>query len=403
MKKYSQLVLWSIFSVLMVQTISAKEVLSADFDPTTVKTESDERIIQANIRRGEKLDATTDEIYKLLKKSDDYEKMHPILKKWVDQNKENFFQVSPSYYILYRDADVGAEVNFTIGQKDKVLLHFNRTYFKSPEDAAFEYKQTPAINPTTKKPWINVDKNEVKRIIQNTKQKFSKEDSAYLTDLLGVLNENFHFYYGEPFVILKGNVKDKSTLIGKYKPLRVLAYDAFDEFLPPESEQKRELSKKLGRAVYPFYKMIDNSKMLRATLNCGDKGTINIKLKDGQDATLTYWNQVNPARVDETMYARATQLADIPWNFGQMSNALSLIMQEKGVDVENQKNNRTPLTQVLYLINLKAQNYLEAVATSEYVQESKNAVDFGKYKKLSEAVPLPTQLKPIKKLQKNYN
>lgn len=405
MKKYSRLALWSIFSVLMVQSLSAKEVLSADFAPTTVHTESDERIIRKSLALGEKLDKTPDEIYKMVKETPSYKTMHPKLKEWVDKNKDNFFQRSDETYVLYRDNDVGAQIHlrFNPNDSDVKFLFFNRVYFKYPEDAAWQYTQTPAINPQTKKPWFPFEKSDVRRIEKATKQKFSKEDASYLIDLLSILNENFHFYYGEKFVSLKGKIKDKETLMGKYYPLKILAYGAFDEFLPPESEQKRELSAKLGRAVYPFYKMIDNSKMFTATANCLDKGTLGIRLKDGQTAFLCYNNQVSPESpfFDTVSYEYSAQVENAKYNLEQLSKKLMDLVQEKGVDILDEKANKTPLTLALYQINLKVQNDLEAVITNEYLVLGSSKVDFGANKSLADVIKLPTNLKPIKLLKIN--
>lgn len=403
MKKYSQLALWSIFSVLMIQSLSAKEVLSADFAPTTVRTEFDEKVIQKKLARGEKLDKTPAEIYEMVKASPDYKTMHPKLKEWVDKNKDNFYQITSEDFVLYRDADVGAEINlyFKPNDADVRFLFFNRVYFKYPEDAAWQYTQTPAINPKTKKPWFPFEKGDVQRIEKATKQKFSKEDASYLIDLLSILNENFHFFYGEEFVSLKGKIKDKDkeTLIGKYYPLKILAYGAFDEFLPPESKQKRELSAKLGRAVYPFYKMIDNSKMFIGTANCADKGTLGISLKDGQTATLRYNNQVNPKNTRVGTFEYSAQVGDVKYNLEQLSKRLMDLVQEKGVDVLDEKANKTPLTLALYQINLKVQNDLEAVITNEYLVSGGPNTDFGQNKNLADVIKLPTKLKPISSLR----
>ncbi|MBT9449444.1 hypothetical protein ICN84_05065 [Akkermansia glycaniphila] len=402
MKKYSQLALWSIFSVLMIQSLSAKEVLSADFKPTTVLLESDEIVIQKNLARGEKLDKTNDDIYSIVKDGSDYKTMHPKLKEWIDKNKDNFKQISPEHFVLYRDDDVGAELNVNFNPTTKKRsIYFNRVYFKNPEDSAWQYTQTPAINPKTKKPWFPFEKSDVQRIEKVTKQKFSKEDASYLIDLLSILNENFHFYYGEEFVSLKGKIKDKSTLMGKYHPLKVLAYGAFDEFLPPESEQKRELSTKLGRAVYPFYKMIDNSKMFRGTANCGEKGTVTVHLKDGQTAVLRYWNQINPKDIHIGASEWSTQIGNAKYNLEQLSKRLMDLVQEKGVDVLDEKANKTPLTLALYQINLKVQNDLEAVITNEYLVSGGPNTDFGQNKNLADVIKLPTNLKPIKSLKTN--
>lgn len=399
MKKYSKIFLLCTFSALMTQMLSAKEVLSADFAPTTIRTETDERVMGKNRARGATLDATPDEIKKILEEAADYKKMHPTLKKWVDQNKENYWQLSEDTYILYRDEDVGIDIQLYIAPNSKKkFLFLNRTYFKYPEDAAWQYVQTSAVNPKTKKPWIGLDKKEVQQITKNTKQKFSEADKSYIKDLLSILNENFHFYYGEKFVKMD-QVKDLSTLLGKYQPLKVLMYDAFDDFLSPESDQKRDLSKKLGRAVYDLSKGLDNSKMFGVTSNCGDKGTLHLKLKDGQKAKLTYWNQVNPTEINKHFVNRSSQVHLAKYNLEQLSIHLTDLMQEKGVDMDNAKGNTTPLTQALYLINLKMQNYIYAVVTHPYVLESGGKNEFDKKKALYEAVPLPTKLRPVRELK----
>lgn len=398
MKKYSKIFLLCTFSALMTQMLSAKEVLSADFAPTTIRTETDERVMRNSRARGATLDATPDEIKKILEESADYKKMHPTLKKWVDQNQENYWQICADTYILYRDEDVGVKIELLVQPRSrKPVLFLNRVYFKYPEDAAWQYVQTPAVNPKTKKPWIGLDKKEVQQITKNTKQKFSEADKSYIKDLLSILNENFHFYYGEKFVKMD-KVKDLSTLLGKYHPLKVLMYDAFDDFLPPESDQKRALSKKLGRAVYDLSKGLDNSKMFGATANCGDKGTINLKLKDGQPITLTYWNQVNPTEINKHFANKSSQVYLAKYGLGKLSKDLTELMQEKGVDVDNAKGNTTPLTQALYLINLKMQNYIYAVVTHPYVLESGGKDEFDKNKALYEAVPLLTKLRPVREL-----
>lgn len=290
----------------MMQTVSAKEVLSAKFAPTTVLTDSDKVIKSAYLKKGAQLDKTPDDIYALVKNSPDYKTMHPTLKGWVEKNKGNFFQISPDDFILYRDADVGVEISFVVNSETgESALYFNRRHFKSPEDAAWEYKQTPAINPQTKKPWIEFGEQEMQQILDETKQEISLEDKVFLTDLLSILNENFHFYYGEEFVLLKGKIQDKSNLLGKYQPFKMLVYDFFDDFLPAESEQKRALSQKLGRAAYQVYKVLDNSKMWGITMCFPNKGAVVVRLKDGQPVILDYWNQVSPEAVDEGFAERS--------------------------------------------------------------------------------------------------
>lgn len=81
------------------------------------------------------------------------------------------------------------------------------------------------------------------------------------------------------------------------------------------------------------------------------------------------------------------------------SKDLTKLMQEKGVDVSNPKANKTPFMQALYWINLKTQNYIEALVNSEYVLTSSNEDDLGQNQRLSDIVPLPKKLKPVESLK----
>ena len=400
MNRFKKLALFALMGVLTAQILPAKEVLSADYNPTTEESDLDKKLLRLF---GHKITATHDDIVKWVHASPQYKEMHPKLKKWVDQNKDNYKAVSHIDYILYRNNEAGFEIMMQKKATSKYLpyLALNRTYFRDPEDAAWDYEQTPAINPKTKKTWINLDKKEIQLIVKNTKQNFSDTDKAYLKDLLSILNENFHFYYGEKFVTTD-KIKDPAELIGKYRPLKVRMYGAFDDFLPPESDQKRELSRKLGRPLYHFYQGFDGTEPLGQSSNCYDKATVKIKLKDGQTATMTYWNQVSGKDVDKMRGQRAAQVWTAKYNLEKLSKHLTALMQEKGVDVDTAKENTTPLTQALYLINLKTQNYIHTIVNDRYVLESKGtekgADNFEGYKALYEAVPLPKKLKPVKEL-----
>lgn len=394
MNKFKKLISFSLMGMLMTQVVSAKEVLKANYHPTM-----EERLPADNKRLvGGNVTVTRDDVINWLQGLHRYKEMHPKLKKHVDQNKDNYRIDTNMHYILYRDNDAGYEIVMK-HEDDQNFIALNRTYFRDPEDAAWDYKQTSAVNPKTKKPWISLDKKDIQLITKNTQQKLSEDDKAYLKDLLSILNENFHFLYGEKFVTMD-NVKDPYEVLGKYQPPRLLIYDGFDDFLPPESDQKRELSKQLGRPLYHFYQGFDGSEPLNMSSNCLDKASVKVKLKDGRVYMLTYCHAVRKKDIDVNYQIRAVQVWLPKLCLEDMAVNLMNLMQEKGVDVNTLEGNSTPLTQALYLINLKTQNYIYTVVNSRYVLESdarkKNVNDFEGYKSLYEAVPLPKKLRPVK-------
>lgn len=292
---YSRLVSLSALGIFAAQVLPAKEVLSAEYNPTMENNALDERLLN---KWSSEITATHADIVKWAQNAENYKRMHPKLKNFLDKNKDAYKAVSSVSYILYRDNTAGFQIKMQHEDGYDGALFLNRTYFNAPEDAAWEYKQTPPVNPKTKKPWIDLSKEEIRQIIKETKQTFSKEDVSYLKDLMSILSENFHFYYGEQFVTTD-KIKDPSALIGKYRPMKTLMYAAFDDFLPDEPAQKRELSQKLGRPLYHFHKGFDATIPLGYSGNCYGHATVELRMKDGQVHSVTYWNQVSGQDVNK--------------------------------------------------------------------------------------------------------
>ncbi len=344
-------------------------------------------------------------------KCTNYSSMNPKLRGFIDRNASNYETISRPFaateaYSLYRDVDAGFEIRMTANKGAK-LLYLLRLTFLDAEDMAWKFVQTPAINPKTGQQWIDLNADELQQIATDTGKDFSRKEKAYLNDVLAVVNQNFHFIYGEKFGTTD-KIKDDNQLIGKWLPPRVLMFNSFNDFLPREPKQKRKISSFLGRPLYEVNKGVATNTGISYELgNKGLTGTAqHVHLKDKQVIDIPFLSLVSVKNMKiMALTLKFTILKDqlrstliCATNFSQ---GLNKLMEHKKVDVCNEQANTTPLTRALYLVNLKTQNYLFAILSEPAIAQFEPTKD-RYFRSVSEKVELPSDLIPIRDLPPSF-
>ncbi|MFI3244772.1 MAG: ankyrin repeat domain-containing protein, partial [Akkermansia sp.] len=272
---------------------------------------------------------------------------------------------------------------------------------------SYQLPKTPAVNPKTKQPWISISSEKVKDILSECGGKLSKEEIAYVKQLQYILNDNIHYFYGEQFVDLFGmSETERYKLSGRYAPVKLLMFDAFDSILPAEATQRRELSRYLGRPIYQLHKAWDIEKTAWEFPSSGAISTYITKrlvLKDGQKlGTVWYTASLRAAYIDPNHGLRLGQLGYVHVSLGQMSRGLLQLLEDNGVDAYDDKNNKTAMGKILFYLNAKTQNYINVICACDYagnkdflssdvraVRNQQGISDFEGYRSLSELVNLP--------------
>ena len=358
------------FWAFFMPTLEGKNLLTCPYDPRIDKNEFEQNGMESH----GKLRAP--QIRQRVTKARMYGEMHPTIREWVDNYRKHYFQDSPSSVVLYNDNENGIQIRMyhQASNKENALIVFARTRFNE-DDAAWEYKKEPAINPQTGRPWIELSESEW-RVVPRGNQVMDEPDQLFLKDVLSILNENFHYYYGMQLVDLGRNpYLNPEELIGKIIPARILLFDEHANMVLGEncSDQQASLWRTLGAPVYSYGDIIDPEYNFRGTCShCGGKGVVSIYLKSGFLLTVPYYNQVITEEVRPSYWSRGAQIAQAPYFLQKTMEGLERICKERGVNLRTQSQNKTPLTRALFWVYKKTNGYVHELVENEYVEASKN-------------------------------
>lgn len=228
--------------------------------------------------------------------------------------------------------------------------------------------------------------------MRQTGQKFSAEDKAFLKDVLMILNENFHYFYGMEFVRLSERNIERESLVGKFSPRRRLLFGDHTPYVMEgdETDQQKEIHHYLGHPIYSYDNLVDPDYRMKGTSICNARGTTYIRLKTGQTTQIVYWVDLDMKRVVPNLDSRMAAVGNAAYSLPIMLNNLAKLCAEKGVDLTNKKANKTPLTRALFEIHETTKLYVDAVANHEYVKKSTRMDSvIGDARRLSDVVPLP--------------
>lgn len=237
MRKYSKMFFVMIMGTLMSQSLMAEVLHPIDysFNPTAEKNPA-QLLLSEKARK--KFNMSKGAIRSAMKSSPDWENMDERLRSKLSKNMKNFYQIDWDYCSLYWDKDKGISVVSTVNQPSRI--YFNRTRFNGPEDMAFELARTLPINEKTNRPYFDLTPELLVKLEEQTGTKLTPEQKDWLSAYASVLNENFHYFYGEPFFMFQDVMDevDKSELIGRFYPNK-LFLKAEQELFVPTVEQER--------------------------------------------------------------------------------------------------------------------------------------------------------------------
>ena len=372
--RYKDLLLLSVMWGVCASTLESRDLLACEYTPS-------ERV--SNGRWGSKK-LTPIAIRRRYLEADNYATIHPVFKEWIEQNKANYRYLASGESLLY----VNDEDGIGIYEKGGHIFLYRTRFFG--DDQAWEYQKEPAINPQTDRPWIELSASELRTVMRGGK-KMDEPDQQFLKDVLSILNENFHYFYGMQLVDLGRDPNiDSAQLMGKFPTPKIVLFgkntDALD--LSDYSAQQASLYRTLGHPIYTYEGLLETD-ILGIGSDCGGKGVVGVTVANGLVVNLPFFNQVSPSEVNPSKEARAVQLVSAPAALREMMDGLEQIIQEKGGNVRSLSMNKTPLTRALFLTYQKANRYVEAIATNEYVE---NSFDMGAFEEgvnhLYDVVPI---------------
>ena len=194
-------------------------------------------------------------------------------------------------------------------------------------------------------------------------------DQQFLKDVLSILNENFHYYYGMQLVDLGRDPNvDRAQLIGKFVPPKTILFgkniDALD--LSDYSAQQASLYRTLGHPIYS-YEGLANSGILGIGSDCGGKGISTVTIVNDFYVSFAFFNQPSPEDINPSLVSRGAQLVNAPAVLREMMEGLEQVIQQKGGNVRTLSMNKTPLTRALCLTYQKANRYVEELINHSYV------------------------------------
>lgn len=341
----------------------ARDILTCPYNPAprTVSGRIGSRKITAEV------------MYRRYREASNYDDVHPAFKALIEKNRDNYRYMA-DHCLLYWNEDDGLAL---YEQDGKILLYRSRVF---ADDAAWEYKKEPAINPETGRPWIELTDAEWKKITKGNSG-LTEPDEQFLNDVLAILNENFHYFYGMKLVDLGRERKlDKAKLMGKFVPGKFLLFGKQIDMLNCAScsEQQISLYRRLGHPVYTYDGLIHPNMNAGIGSNCGNRGITFLPFIDDTYANMIYFLNACPNEVNPSMAARSEQIYYVPTCWEDMMSQLEEIVEERGVNVRTQSQNKTALARALYLVYKKTKQYVEAVTTHEYVLTSKDTHELGK-------------------------
>ena len=349
-------------------TLEGKNLLACPYDPRIERTEREQEDVDLYAR------LRAPQIRQRVTKARMYDEMHPTIREWVDNYRKHYFQDSPKSVVLYNDNENGIQIRMysQASNKENALIVFARTKFFE-DDVLWEYKKEPAINPQTGRPWIELSASELRTAMRGGK-KMDEPDQQFLKDVLSILNENFHYFYGMQLVDLGRNPDlNPEELIGKIIPQKVVAYgehvDMFD--MTDKSEQQISIYRALGHPIYALGPLLEpKSKYGGGCSHCGGKGVVGAYLKSGLRYEIVYFNQVKVSEVYPSSLARAAQMVAAPEYLDLTLKGFQKLCEERGVNLSQQSMNKTPLARALYLVYHKTNRYVEELSKHPYVANS---------------------------------
>ncbi len=391
--KYKNLLLLSAFWAFLMPTLEGKNLLACPYDPRTELADTEKRYTSSRHHHDPK------KIRRQVLKSVDYERMHPRVREWVDKYKDNYRYLNARDNLIYIDNDAGIRV---IVSGDRIYL--NRTRY-SGEDAAWEYQKEPAINPETGHPWIELTAKELKTCMRGGKA-MSEEDQQFLKDVLSIINENFHYFYGMKFVDLgRDKNLNKELLVGKFLPHKIFLFgehvDNFD--LTDYSDQQVEIYRALGHPIYSYEGLINTKRVYPGCSNCAGLGIHTIWLNTHYNIQALTFHNVCPEEIKPSTGARQSQTHKVPEMFTLMMDGFKDLIEKKGGNAQSFSMNKTALNKALFLIYQKTKKYTDVVITHEYVTTGKKANSFGVgVNRLSDVIPLSGKNGKIRKGRKSF-
>lgn len=365
--KYKNLLLLSAFWAFLMPTLEGKNLLACPYDPRIERTEREQEDVDLYAR------LRAPQIRQRVTKARMYDEMHPTIREWVDNYRKHYFQDSPSSVVLYNDNENGIQIRMyhQVSNKEDAFIVFARTRFFE-DDVLWEYKKEPAINPQTGRPWIELSASELRTAMRGGK-KMDEPDQQFLKDVLSILNENFHYFYGMQLVDLGRDPEvNPEELIGKIIPQKVVAYgehvDMFD--MTDKSEQQISIYRALGHPIYALGPLLEPKfKYGGKCSHCGGKGVVTTFLRSGLDYDITYFNQVKVSEVYPSRLARAAQVVPAK-HLEHTLKGFQKLCEERGVNLRSQSMNKTPLARALYLVYHKTNRYVEELLKHPYVANS---------------------------------
>ncbi|MBR5261340.1 MAG: hypothetical protein IKV47_04135 [Oscillospiraceae bacterium] len=375
--KYKECFMLAAIWCLCTNALDAKDLLACEFKPCERSA--------TGILGTRKISIPA--MYKRFTDAHNYKTMHPVFRKWVEDNK-NYYRYfsSREESFLYRNNEDGIEIYERGG---KIFL--GRTRFFG-DDEAWTYQKEPAINPATARPWIELSAAEMRTAKRGAGRSMTEEEQQYLDDVLAILNENFHYFYGMKLVDLsrEENV-DRAQLMGKFIPVKVLLFgpdaEMFD--MSQYSPQQQTLYQWLGHPIYTYERLIDPTRAMGIGSDCAGRGVSSPVLRSGYQTILAYFNQVSPDEVNLSLLARSDQLGTIPVSLNHMVKQMERLFAQKGANVHSQGANKTPLARALYMVYHKTSGYVSELVQHDYVTKCRNRDGFEDgVERLSDVVPI---------------
>lgn len=369
-----KLLLLSVFWTFLMPTLEGKNLLTCPFDPRTEKTEFE----QNGWKMHGKLRAA--QIRQRVTKARMYREMHPTIREWVDGYRKNYFQDAPEGVVLYNDNQNGIQIRMMhrVSNARDALIVFARTRFFE-DDVAWNYPKEPAINPQTGRPWIELSASELREVNRGNNG-MDEPDQEFLKDVLAILNENFHYFYGMQLVDLGRNPEtNPEELIGKIIPEKFLLYGSDVDMVDTsdKTEQQVSLYQALGHPVYAFGPLLNPEYAYRGTCShCGGKGVVTGYLRSGMTFTLIYFNQVNVSEVNPSFLARSVQVFGSDAYLDVTLKRFKTLCEDRGVNLRQLSANKTPLARALYLVYHKMEGYVEELSKHQYVTSSRSMNGF---------------------------
>lgn len=364
MKCKSLLLLLSVMWAVCSSTLEARDLFACEYNPS-------ERTVSGRLGTRKR---SVPAMYSRYKNASNYEDVHPAFKALIEQNRKNYREYA-GRSLLYLNEEDGFGLYETGGT---ILLYRSRFF---GDDAAWTYQKEPAINPQTERPWIELSASELKTVMRGGK-KMDEPDQEFLKDVLSILNENFHYFYGMQLVDLgRDSNVDPAQLMGKFIPAKILFFDKYVDMLDLSnySAQQTDLYRTLGHPIYNYEGIFHPGTKLGIGSNCGGRGIIGVPLRIPESMEVVYHNQACPNEVNPSHLARGMQFYDIPFSLNKMMEGLEQVCAERGVNLRSQSANKTPLARALYLVYKKTDKYVEALVSHEYIRQSKDthALDEG--------------------------